>query len=292
VLLNVRLFLQWLGDGSLIRNVTAGGLGLMAILATFGCIGIWISSLTLFGDAEGIIGILGVLLWLIFFPYAAYLSIGAILVRANEIRNLSASEYSISPILNILLGLQGEVVFILAIVGSVPLTLMTWAFYAQMAGAFDLPATDGFLIGIMVLLGTLGIGYGAYLLSRFMQEFLFVLPSIARNVDLMRKQKSDQQKRIADAALMNKPHTRLGECGGSRPCLTSSGEIARHPASSCSLGARPRVLHALSPRLEILPWLRDPATGRSGPHRQPAGRSLGLCILPGPVLVPRFTTGP
>jgi hypothetical protein len=200
VLLNVRLFLQWLGDGSLIRNVTAGGLGLMAILATFVCIGIWISSLTLFGDAEGIIGILGVLLWLIFFPYAAYLSIGAILVRANEIRNLSASEYSISPILNILLGLQGEVVFILAIVGSVPLTLMTWAFYAQMAGAFDLPATDGFLIGIMVLLGTLGIGYGAYLLSRFMQEFLFVLPSIARNVDLMRKQKSDEQKGRADAA--------------------------------------------------------------------------------------------
>ena len=199
VLLNVRLFLQWLGDGSLIRNVTAGGLAVLAILATFGCIGIWLASLTLFGDAEGIIGILGVLLWLIFFPYAAYLSIGAVLVRANEIRNLSASDYSISPILNILLGLQGEVVFILAIVGSVPLTLMTWAFYAQMAGTFDLPATDGFLIGIMVLLGTLGIGYGAYLLSRFMQEFLFVLPSIARNVDLMRKQKSDEKKGKLDA---------------------------------------------------------------------------------------------
>jgi hypothetical protein len=200
ILLNVHLILKWLADGSLIRNVTAAGLALMAILGGLGCIGIWIKSLDLFSAAEGAVGVLGVLLWLVFFPYAAYLSIGAVLVRASEIRQLSASDYSISPILNILLGLQGEVVFILAIVGSVPLTLMTWAFYAEMAGTFDLPATDGFLIGIMVLLSTLGIGYGAYLASRFMQEFLFVLPSIARNVDLMRKLKTDEKKGKVDAA--------------------------------------------------------------------------------------------
>ena len=187
VLYDVRLFLGWLADGSLIRNVTAGMVYLGGGLAGFVCLFVWLQSMKLFGLAGGTLGQFGAVLWMVFFPYSCFLAVSAAFARAGDIRRIPAGQFTVFAILSVLFILGGEVLFILCAAWSVPATLLAWGSYAQLAMTFDLPLSNGFVLGILLFVLMWAIGYGFYLFTRLLQEFIYVLPSMAQNLDLVEK---------------------------------------------------------------------------------------------------------
>lgn len=187
VLYDVRIFLRWLADGSLIRNVTAGMVYLGASVAGAVCLGIWLQSLELFKLADGAIGLFGALLWMVFFPYSCFLAVSAAFARAGEIRRLPAGQFAIFPILSVLVNLGGEVVFILCAAWSVPVALLSWGCYTNLALAVDLPLSNGLVLGIGLFILMWLIGYSVYLFTRWLQEMINVFPSMAHHLDLVEK---------------------------------------------------------------------------------------------------------
>lgn len=187
VLYDVRIFLGWLADGSLIRNVTAGMVYLGASVAGAVCLGIWLQSLELFKVANGAIGLFGALLWMVFFPYSCFLAVSAAFARAGEIRRLPAGQFAIFPILSVLVNLGGEVVFILCAAWSMPAALLSWGCYTDLALAVDLPLSNGLVLGIGLFIMMWLIGYSVYLFTRWLQEMICVFPSMAQHLDLIEK---------------------------------------------------------------------------------------------------------
>jgi hypothetical protein len=186
-LLDVRVFLGWLADGSLIRNVTAYAIYLLASLAALGSLIIWFYSLRMFGFADGIIGFLGSILWCAFFPYSMYLVVSAAFARATDIRKLPAGQFAISPILSVIINLHGEIVFILCAAWSLPVALLAWGSYTKLAMFYDIPLSNGFILGGALFILMWLTGYVVYLFTRWVQELIYVFPSMAHNLDLIEK---------------------------------------------------------------------------------------------------------
>lgn len=186
-LFDVRVFLGWLSDGSLIRNVTASAIYLFASIAALCCLAIWLQSLKLFGFVDGFIGLLGALLWFFFFPYSCFLAISAAFARAGDIRKLPSGQFAISPILSIIINLHGEVIFILCAAWSLPAALLAWSCYASLAMYFDMPLSDGLALGVALFVVMWLFGYMAYLVTRWLQELIYVFPSMAHHLDLIEK---------------------------------------------------------------------------------------------------------
>lgn len=186
MLYDVRVFLRWLTDGAMIRNVTAGTIYVAATLCGIACLYTWFKSMTLLSHTDGAIGWLGSLLWMIFFPYSCYLAISAACVRANDIRKLPGGQFAISPILSILVNLQGEIIFILCAAWSLPAALLTWGgSLSLISDITDFDVGDGMLAGLTVFLLFWAVGYTIYLITRWMQEMIFVFPSMAHHLDLI-----------------------------------------------------------------------------------------------------------
>lgn len=186
-LLDVRFFLRWLADGSLIRNVTAYAIYLLASLASLSSLIIWFYSFRMFGFADGIIGFLGSILWCAFFPYSMYLVVSAAFVRATDIRKLPVGQFAISPILSVIINLHGEIVFILCAAWSLPMALLAWGSYTNLAMYYELPLSNGFMLGGALFILMWLTGYVVYLFTRWIQELIYVFPSMAHNLDLIEK---------------------------------------------------------------------------------------------------------
>lgn len=186
MLYDVRIFLRWLKDGALIRTVTAASMKVGAVICALGCLYLWAESLKLFSFVEGAMGTIGVLLWLIFFPYSCYLAISASWFRADDIRKLPGGQFAISPILSILVNLHGEVIFILCAAWSLPAALLVWGGSLSAIGSpVDFNPGDGLLAALGIFILMWAIGYTIYLITRWIQEIIFVFPSMAHNLDLI-----------------------------------------------------------------------------------------------------------
>jgi hypothetical protein len=184
-LFEIRSFLSWLSDGSLIKNVTAGFLYLGCLLTVLTAFAAYLQGFELFKLTNSSLGLLGLVLWTVMFPYGVFLAISTIWIRAGEIRTLPPGEFAVSPILAILILLPGEIILILSLVCSIPIGLFVIAGYSMLAETFGLGMSGGPLWGLLAILLTALTGYTVYLITRWLQEFLFVFPSIARNVDLI-----------------------------------------------------------------------------------------------------------
>jgi hypothetical protein len=189
---DVRIVLGFLKDGGLIKTATAAGIYIGCLLIAIFCVHTYIQSFKILGSASGFTGGLGALLWVFMFPYACYLAISAAFVRAGEIRKIPAGEFAVSPILAILILLPAEILFILCAVSSLPVALLTWSSVHSLAMSFDMPIRSGPLSGGLAFILMWVIGYLFYLTARWLQEILFVLPSIARNVDQIQTRLSEQ----------------------------------------------------------------------------------------------------
>ena len=184
-LFEIRSFLSWLSDGSLIKNVTAGFLYLGCLLTVLASFAAYLQGFDLFKLTNSSLGLLGLILWAVLFPYGVFLAISTIWIRAGEIRTLPPGEFAVSPILAILILLPGEIILILSLVCSIPIGIFVIAGYTMLAETFGLGISGGPIWGLLAILLTALAGYTVYLITRWLQEFLFVFPSIARNVDLI-----------------------------------------------------------------------------------------------------------
>jgi hypothetical protein len=81
--------------------------------------------------------------------------------------------------------LHGEIIFILCAVWSVPLALLAWGCYASLEAVREMPVSNGFLLCFALFLVMWSVGYGIYLLTRWLQEMIFVFPSMAHHLDLI-----------------------------------------------------------------------------------------------------------
>jgi len=181
----IRSFLSWLSDGSLIKYVTAGFLYLGCLLSVLAALAAYLQGFELFKLTNSSLGLLGLVLWTALFPYGVFLAISTIWIRAGEIRTLPPGEFAVSPILAILILLPGEITLILSLVCSIPIGIFVIAGYSMFAEPFGLSMSGAPLWGLLAILLTSLTGYMIYLITRWLQEFLFVFPSIARNVDLI-----------------------------------------------------------------------------------------------------------
>jgi hypothetical protein len=183
---NIRPILEKLNQGAIIRNVIGLFVQCCAILLGLAAFGLWIGSLELF-EYVNFFGGIALLLWLLFFLYAAFLCVKVLFIRGKEIRQLPDSEFTVSPIIATLITTFGEMLFIALAVMSVPAMLVIWMARDIAYILIPLAPGDSFFAGVAVFLSCWISGFLLYLFARWIREWTLAIFSIARNVDLIQR---------------------------------------------------------------------------------------------------------
>lgn len=192
---NIRLVLDSLNNGGIIRGVFGNAVKIYAVLIGIVFLGWWLRTFTILGDISFLGGI-ALLIWQLFFPVAGFLCLKAIFLRGSDIKNMPDSEFIISPIIALFITLHGEIAFIFLGVMSIPATLLFW-----LGASSVLPVDllgDGFIGGIVVFVASWVAGFCIYCISRFIREWTMALFSIARNVDIIKQNKTESKEHVIE----------------------------------------------------------------------------------------------
>lgn len=128
------------------------------------------------------------LIWQIFFPIAAFICLKAIFLRGSDIVRLPNSEFVIAPIIAIFITLHGEIAFIFLAIMSIPTFLSVWFSASFM---FPVDFNYGFIGGVFAFILCWVIGFSIYCITRFIRECTMAIFSIANNIDLIRRDKTN-----------------------------------------------------------------------------------------------------
>ncbi len=104
----MRSVLTFIGEGRLFTGIVAGALRVLAVLLSLGALIAWLQMWrTVFN--MGYVAILGGLLFQVFFVVGVYMVVHTFWIRAADIQVVHAPEFTVIPILSILLKMLGEV---------------------------------------------------------------------------------------------------------------------------------------------------------------------------------------
>jgi hypothetical protein len=196
-ILFVPRLLEYISHGGLFRKIVAGFLVLGAVLSGLAMLAVGVVLALQYFNYGGI-AILG---GLIAFPVAifgGYLMVHTYLVRARSVKDLGASDYTVIPIMAILLKLNGEIGLIGGLMyglqgmllawflGQNPLTSLTSA-YSYGYGGYSSSPAEGFILGILFLVVSVVFGFVSLLVNYLLSELVGIFADIARDVRAMRK---------------------------------------------------------------------------------------------------------
>lgn len=182
--------LSALSRGAIIRKTVGILMQVTVVLMGLYLIFFWFKAWATLREVRFFTGV-AVVLWQLVFPFACFLQLKLLYMRAADVQALPDSDYVVAPIVSILITVYGEIVFLFLGVMSLPLTVMAW--FISDHDMFSLreltfvPIQTGFWGGLLTFLTCWGIGFCALLLTRFLREWLMAIFSIAQDAHLLRR---------------------------------------------------------------------------------------------------------
>lgn len=183
---NIQPLLDQFKSGRVLRRTLSVIYRIVAVLMGLALLWFWIRSWEFIGDLN-FFGGLAFLIWQISFPYAAFLAIKVLYLRAREIKDSPDSDYVVVPVMAMLLKTNGEMIFIFLAVMSLPAMLLTWLGGSTVLYMLDLDVGNIFFGGILVFLMSWVIGFSALIFAQFLAEWTLALFSIAGDVSILRR---------------------------------------------------------------------------------------------------------
>lgn len=188
--------LAFIGQGRLFTSLVASALRVSAVLLSLGALVAWLNMWKVVFNMDGV-AILGGVLFQAFFVIGVYMVVHACWIRAADIRVLHGSDFTVIPILSVLLRLLGEinacVSLTLGVGGGVAALFGGYLGYQIGQGIPGLGLTQSFLFDLLgrggssfvsAVLLAVGGAIGAVLwlfLFYVASEMLVALVAIARN---------------------------------------------------------------------------------------------------------------
>ena len=191
--------IEYVSHGTLFRRIVAIFLVVCGVLAAIG--GVAAGVVGLIGYVQfGGLAILGGLIAMLFMFVAAYMWAHTYFIRARTVRDIPEGEYTVIPIMSVLLKMTGELAFVSMLSAGVQGTLATWFMGANPIGAlrgyggyggYGMTAGEGFIVGVIFLLGATILGFVALLVYYLLSELVVILADIARDVRVLRRAQSE-----------------------------------------------------------------------------------------------------
>jgi len=188
---NIAPLLAQLQAGRVIRNTLSIGYRILAVVMGLALLSFWVQAWRLLGELK-FFGGLAFLIWQVAFPYAAFLAIKTLYLRAREIREYPDSDYIVVPVVAMLTKTSGEMIFIFLGVMSIPAMLLTWLgggvvnYLLGMDLGF-LGAGNIFFAGIFAFIMSWVVCFLALVLTQLLAEWTLALFSIANDVNILRR---------------------------------------------------------------------------------------------------------
>lgn len=183
----MRPVLEAISRGRFFRAVVAGWWRVGAVLGGAGGLILWLMTWKQVFELPPL-GIVGGFFAQMLLLVGLYMVVHEQLIRAEEVDALPDSEFTVIPILSIMLRMVGEQVLIIAtVLGTGGFLLATFAGSALRRTGIDFPMDASFLGGLVFLLLALAIGIAALFLFYFLAESLRVLVAIAGNTAAIRE---------------------------------------------------------------------------------------------------------
>jgi len=179
----VRDMLEAMSNGSLIRNVISMFVRILAIVIGVAALVFWVRCWGFIGMA-GFWGGVGVFLWQLVFPVAAFVSLKVVYLRGMDIRDMPDSRFTVAPIVANLIAMKGEAAFAFLAIMSVPAMFMAWFAGSAMREVCPM-AGSGFFAGPAVFVAFWVIGFVFMLVTRAIQEWTLAIFSIASDVSVL-----------------------------------------------------------------------------------------------------------
>jgi hypothetical protein len=191
--------LKSLDDGTPFRRGFAMALRIIAILLIVGLLITWIALWKVVFSQDGV-AIFGGFIFQIFLLVGFYMIIHTYWIRADSIERLGQSEYTIIPIVSILLKTQGEVgawaSFATGLGAGIFQILAGYQFpgWSTPYESFHYGMTSSFVAGLLVIVFGAIFALVSLILSYFLAEFIIVIVDIAKNTRALRENAERQQR--------------------------------------------------------------------------------------------------
>lgn len=176
----VRDMLEAMSNGSLIRNVISMFVRILAVVIGVAALVVWIRVWGYIGNF-GFWGGVGLFIWQLVFPVAAFVSLKVVYLRGMDIRDMPDSRFTVAPIVADLIAMKGEAAFAFLAIMSVPAMFMAWFAGSAMRELCPM-AGSGFFAGPAVFVAFWVIGFVFMLVTRAIQEWTRAIFSIAKDV--------------------------------------------------------------------------------------------------------------
>jgi hypothetical protein len=193
--------LEKISQGHFFRKAYGVALQILTALVAIAALIAWITVWKSISDfsAEAIVG---VIIFQLLFVIAVYMVIHILLIRAENIKALPDSDYTVIPIVSITLKLIGEIYASFVTVISVAGGILSWfigsgAFYMVKRPGLLIPSYgsgEGFWGGLVFMAGGLFSAVIGLVLFYFLAEAVSVLFDIANNIKITREI-ADQYKK-------------------------------------------------------------------------------------------------
>jgi hypothetical protein len=174
-------------------------LRIIAILLIVGLLITWIALWKVVFSQDGV-AIFGGFIFQIFLLVGFYMIIHTYWIRADSIERLGQSEYTIIPIVSILLKTQGEVgawaSFATGLGAGIFQILAGYQFpgWSTPYESFHYGMTSSFVAGLLVIVFGAIFALVSLILSYFLAEFIIVIVDIAKNTRALRENAERQQR--------------------------------------------------------------------------------------------------
>jgi len=178
---NIHPVMEKLKSGEIIRNILSVFHRLLAAILGFVVVVVWFKLWPIIGNL-GFMGKLAFLVWQIAFPYASFLALKVLYIRAGEIMEYPDSDYVVVPVVAMLMKTKGQMCLIFFGALSVPVMLMVW-----FAGGDMFSMEDVFVNGILAFILAWVIGFMSLIAAQFCAEWTLAVFSIANDMSLLRR---------------------------------------------------------------------------------------------------------
>ena len=186
--------LQLISVGHFFRKAFAIFLQILAVVITIAglvsWVGVWKSV-----AAQDVSVILGIIIFQLFFVIAIYMVVHTMFIRADDISALPDADYTVIPIVSIVLKLCGEIYACFSVVVAIAGGILIWfiggnAFYFIKKSSLFMPGFgygSDFLGGLMFIVGGLLVSFIVLVVFYFFAETVVVITDIAKNTKITRE---------------------------------------------------------------------------------------------------------
>ena len=184
---NIEPLLAQLRAGKVILTTLSIAYRVVAVVMGLALLVFWFQAWRFIGELN-FFGGLAFLIWQVAFPYAVFLAIKTLYLRAREIRDYPDSDYVVVPVMAMLTKTNGEMLFIFLGAMSVPAMLLTWLGGSAVTYLVDfLDVGNIFFAGIFAFILSWVVGFLALVLTQLLAEWTLAIFSIANDVNVLRR---------------------------------------------------------------------------------------------------------